>query len=176
MVLEPEHRSREALQPFLRSLRMGLEESSKNDLAEAFYGWLTEVLTMSEAIDERIDPNLSAPERLRLMKGAVVDWDDPKCAEEWVEAGRAEGLEEGIKEGRAEGRAEGRVEGRAKILGMIRKRLYRQAGERFDPETVGRLTRHLDRISDPDLLWEIFDQIHEGATCATLLEQLESWS
>ena len=38
MVLEPEHRSREALQPFLRSLRMRLEESSKNDLAEAFYG------------------------------------------------------------------------------------------------------------------------------------------
>ncbi len=156
MVLEPEHRSREALQPFLRSLRMRLEEIAKNDLAEAFYGWFTEVLAMSEAIDEQIDPKLPALERLKLMKGAVVDWDDPECAERWVEAGRAEVW--------------------AEALGMIRKRLYRQAGERFDPETVGRLIKHLDPISDPELLLEAFEQIHEGATCATLLEWLESRS
>ena len=135
---------------------MGLEEIGKNNLAEAFYGWFTEVLTMSEAIDEQIDPKVSAPKRLRLMKGAVVDWDDPECAEKWVEAGRAEV--------------------HAEVLGMIRKRLYRQAGERFDPETVERLIKHLDRISDPELLLEIFDQIHEGATCATLLEHLKNRS
>ena len=67
---------------------------------------------MSEAIDERIDPKLSALERLRLMKGAVVDWDDPECAERWVEAGRAEGFEEGIKEGFKKG-FKGRTCGRA---------------------------------------------------------------
>ena len=155
---------------------MGLEEIGKNDLAETFYGWLTEVLTMSEAIDERIDPNLSAPERLRLMKGSVVDWDDPKCAEEWVEAGRAEGFKKGFKKGFKEGRAEVSAEVRTKILGMIRKRLYRHAGERLDPETVEQLIKHLDPISDPDRLLEIAEQIHEGTTCATLLEWLENRS
>ena len=125
---------------------------------------------MSEAIDERIDPNLSAPGK--LMKGAVVDWDDPECAEKWVQEGRAKGFKKGFKEGRAEVHAEVHAE----VLGMIRKRLYRQAGERFDPETVGRLTQHLDRISDLELLLEIFDQIHEGASCATLLECLKNRS
>ena len=151
---------------------MGLEEIGKNDLAEAFYGWFTEVLTMSEAIDEQIDPKVSAPERLRLMKGAVVDWNDPECAERWVEEGRAKGFKKGIKKGIKEGRAEMRAE----VLGMIRKHLYRQTGEGFDPDTVGRLTKHLGRISDPERLWEIAEQIHEGATGATLLERLENRS
>ena len=127
---------------------------------------------MSESIDERIDPKLSALERLRLMKGSVVDWDDPECAERWVEAGRAEGFKKGFKKGFKEGRAEGRAE----VLGMIRKHLYCQAGEISDPETVERLTKHLDRISDPDMLLEIAEQIREGATCATLLKRLESRS
>ena len=159
---------------------MGLEEIGKNDLAEAFYGWFTEVLTMSEAINERIDPKLPALERLKLMKGAVVDWDDPECAERWVEEGRAEGFkkgfEKGFKKGFKKGIKEGRAEVSAEVLGMIRKHLYRQTGEGFDPETVGRLTKHLDRISDPERLWEIAEQIHEGATGATLLERLENRS
>ena len=139
---------------------------------------------MSEAIDERIDPKLPALERLKLMKGAVVDWDDPECAEKWVEEGRAEGFVEGLKKGIRKGFKkefkkgikEGRAEMRAEVLGMIRKHLYRQTGEGFDPDTVGRLTKHLGRISDPERLWEIAEQIHEGATGATLLERLENRS
>ncbi len=157
IALKQTRRDRKALQPFLCGLIMRLEEIDKNDLAEAFYGWFTEVLTMSEAIDELIDPKLPALEKLKLLKDAVVDWDDPEWAQRWVEEGRAEGVEEE----------------RAEVLGMIRKRLYRQAGERFDPETVGRLTKHLDRISDPDLLLEIFEQIHKGAACATLFKRLK---
>ena len=180
IALEQTRRNRKALQPFLCGLIMRLEEVNKNDLAEAFYGWFTEVLTMGEAIDERIDPELPALEKLKLLKDAVVDWDDPEWAQRWVEEGRAEGRVEGIEEGRVEGIEEGIEKGvekgRAVVLGMIRKRLYRQAGERFDPETVGRLTRHLDRISDPELLLEISDQIHEGTTCATLLKRLKNSS
>ena len=176
IALKQTRRDPTALQPFLRGLRMRLEEIDKNDLAEAFYGWFTEVLEKSEAIDQRIDPKLPALEKLKLLEKELMNWDDTEWTESWVEEGRTEGIEKGRAEGRAEVRAEGRAEGRAEVLGMIRKRLYRQAGERFDPETVGRLTRHLDPISDPDLLWEIFDQIHEGATCATLLKRLQDRS
>ena len=135
-------------------------------------------------MEDKIDSSLDPLDQLEQIKNLAMDWDAPDWAhgliEEGREEGRTEGREEGRtegrEEGRTEGREEGRTEGRTEVLGVIRKRLYRRAGSRFDPEAVGRLTKHLDQISDPELLLEISEKIHEGATCAALLECIKNRS
>ena len=109
---------------------------------------------MSEASDKRTAPKLSVPERMTLAKELAPIWDP-----EWI--AKQEGFDEGFDEGRAE------------VLDIIRERLYCALEARSDPEMFGRLTKHLDRISDPELLLKISEQIHEDTTCATLLEWLE---
>ena len=84
-----------------------------------------------------------------------------------------EGRKEGLEKGLAEGHEKGLTEGCEKTLGAIRKRLCRQAASKFDPETVGRLTKHLDRISDPELLMEISDRLIESKSGAALLKCLD---
>ena len=107
-------------------------------------------------LKDKIVPSRDSVARLEQIKNLVVDWDVPDWAHGWIK----EGIEEGWEE----------------VLGVIRKRLYRRAGSRFDPEAVGQLTKHLDQISDPDLLLEISEKIHEGATCAALLECIKNRS
>ena len=141
---------------------MRLEESGKNDLAEAFYGWFKEVLAMNEASDKRTAPKLSVPERMKLSRELAQLWNDPK------RIARQEGFDEGFDAGFEAGQTE--------VLDIIRIRLYRTIAEISDPEMFGRLTTHLDQRADPALFLVFSQRLHEGATCATLLEQLESWS
>ena len=117
-------------------------------------------------MEDKIVPSLDPLDQPEQIKNLAMDWDAPDWAHGWIE----ESLTEGIEKGRTEGREEGRTE----VLGAIRKRLYRRVGSRFDPEAVGRLTQHLDQISDPDLLFEISEKIHEGATCAALLQCIKT--
>ena len=109
-------------------------------------------------LKDKIDSSLDPLDRLEQIKNLVVDWDVPDWAHGWIQ----EAFEKGLTEGRME------------VLGVIRKSLYLDVGSRFDPEAVGRLTKHLDQISDPDLLLEISEKIHEGATCAALLQCIKT--
>ena len=134
----------------------------RQSLARALSDWVGEYLMLKDKIDSSLDPL----DRLEQIKNLVVDWDVPDWAHGWIK--------EGIEKGWMEGFEEGLMEGRTEVLGVIRKRLDRRVGSRFDPEAVGRLTKHLDQISDPDLLLEISEKIHEGATCAALLQCLKT--
>ena len=163
--LEQERYFREALQPLLCGLRMRLQEIGKEDLARTFNGWFTEATAMRDDIQKHIDPDLPPLGQMKQMEELVMDWPDPDWAKGWLEEGREEGL--------AEGRKKGLTEGCEEILGAIRKRLCRQAASKFDPETVGRLTEHLDQISDPELLMEISDRLIESKSGAALLKYLD---
>ena len=115
-------------------------------------------------MEDKIVSSRDPVARLEQIKNLVVDWDAPDWAHGWIEEGIEKGWKEGIEKGRTE------------VLGAIRKSLYLQAGSRFDPETVGRLTQHLDQVSDPERLLEISGKIHDGATCAALLKCLKNRS
>ena len=193
IALIQERRSFEALQPWLRGLRMRLQEIGKEDLTKTFNGWFMEVSTMREDIQKHIDPDLPPLEQMKQMEELVMDWPDPDWAKGWLETGRMEGLtegrEKGLTEGREEGREEGLTEGREKgltegreegltagcekTLGAFRKELCRQAASKFDPETVERLTEHLDQISDPKLLVKISSRLTESKSGAALLKCLD---
>ena len=107
-------------------------------------------------LKDKIDPSLDPLDQLEQIENPVMDWEAPEWAQGW--------LEEGLAKGRRE------------VLGAFRKSLYLQAGSKFDPETVERLTKHLDQVSDPELLLEISGKIHEGTTCAALLKCLKNRS
>ena len=132
------------------------DDFTRQSLARALSDRVGEYLMLKDKIDSSLDPL----DRLEQIENLVVDWDVPDWAHGWIK----EGIEKGWKEGREE------------VLGAIRKRLYLDVGSRFDPEAVGQLTKHLDQISDPDLLLEISEKIHEGATCAALLECIKNRS
>ena len=155
--LEQERYFREALQPLLCGLRMRLQEIGKGDLTRTFNGWFMEVSTMRDDIQKHIDPDLPPLGQMEQMEELVMDWPDPDWVKGWVEAGREKGL----------------AEGREKILGPVRKELCRQAASKFDPETVERLTEHLDQISDPKLLMEIPERLVESKSGAALLKYLD---
>ena len=123
-------------------------------------------------LEDKIDPSRDPLDQLEQIENLVMDWEAPEWAQGWLEEGLAKGRTEGIEEGIEKGIEKGRRE----VLGAIRKSLYLQAGSKFDPETVGRLTKHLDQVSDPELLLEISGKIHEGATCAALLKCLKNRS
>ena len=163
--LEQERYFREALQPLLCGLRMRLQEIGKGDLTRTFNGWFMEVSTMRDDIQKHIDPDLPPLGQMEQMEELVMDWPDPDWVKGWVETGHMEGL--------TEGHEKGLTEGCEKTLGAFRKELCRQAASKFDPETVRRLTEHLDQISDPKLLMEIFERLLESKSGAALLKCLD---
>ena len=132
---------------------------------------------MREDIHKYIDSDLPPVEQMKRVEELVMDWPDPDWAKGWLETGRVEGHEKGLAEGREKGLTEGRekglTEGREKILSAVRKELCHQAASKFDPETVERLTEHLDQISDPKLLMEIPERIVESKSGAALLKYLD---
>ena len=65
---------------------------------------------------------------------------------------------------------------RKAVLGAIRARLCHQAASKLDPETLGRLTNHLDRISDLEPLLDIHERLSKGETGAELLKCLDDRS
>ncbi len=181
---EPLHRLMCDLEVWFR--KFDKDDNTRQSLAGALSNWFKEYLTMEDKIDSSLDPL----DQLEQIKNLAMDWDAPDWAHGWIEEsltegiekgltkGREEGLTEGIEKGRTEGLTEGLTEGiekgRMEVLGEIRKSLYLDVGSRFDPEAVGRLTKHLDQISDPGLLLEISKKIHEGATCAAVLKCLKT--
>ena len=171
--LVQERRSCEAYQPLLRGLRMRLQEIGKGDLTKTFNGWFMEVSTMRDDIQKHIDPDLPPLGQMEQMEELVMDWPDPDWVKGWVEAGHMEGHKEGREEGLTEGLEKGLTEGCEKTLGAFRKELCRQAASKFDPETVERLTEHLDQISDPKLLVKISSRLTESKSGAALLKCLD---
>ncbi len=161
IALVQQRRSCEAYQPLLRGLRMRLQEIGKGDLTRTFNGWFMEVSTMRDDIQKHIDPDLPPLGQMEQMEELVMDWPDPDWVKGWVEAGHMEGHKEGRKDGHEE------------ILDAFRKELCRQAASKFDPETVRRLTEHLDQISDPKLLVKISERLTESKSGAALLKCLD---
>ena len=149
---EPLHRLMCDLEVWFR--KFDKDDNIRQSLAGALSNWFKEYLTMEDKIDSSLDPL----DQLEQIKNLAMDWDVPDWAHGLIE----------------ESREEGRTEGRTEVLGEIRKSLYLDVGSRFDPEAVGRLTKHLDQISDPGLLLEISKKIHEGATCAAVLKCLKT--
>ena len=187
--LERIPRSGAPMDQLLGDIRAWLRKFDKDDytrqsLIRAISNWVGEYLMLKDKIDSSLDPW----DQLERMQNLAMNWEAPEWAQGWLEEGLAKGRTEGIEKGRTEGRTEGIEEGiekgrtegiekgRTEVLGAIRKSLYLQAGSRFDPETVGRLTQHLDQVSDPERLLEISGKIHEGATCAALLKCLKNRS
>ena len=75
--------------------------------------------------------------------------------EEWLRQGREQGLERGLERGRAEERA----------------LLCRLASRKFGAETGERLSGLLGRLTDPERLAEVGDQVIECGTGAELLDR-----
>ena len=177
IALVQERRSCEAYQPLLHGLRMRLQEIGKGDLTRTFNGWFMEVSTMRDDIQKHIDPDLPPLGQMKQMEELVMDWPDPDWVKGWLETGhmegRKEGREEGLTEGLEKGLEKGLTEGCEKTLGAFRKELCRQAASKFDPETVERLTEHLDQISDPKLLVKISSRLTESKSGAALLKCLD---
>ena len=165
---EPLHRLMCDLEVWFR--KFDKDDNPRQSLAGALSNWFKEYLTMEDKIDSSLDPL----DQLEQIKNLAMDWDAPDWAHGWIEESLTEGIAKGREEGLTEGIEKGLTKGRTEVLGAIRKRLYRRVGSRFDPEAVGRLTKHLDQISDPDLLLEISEKIHEGATCAAVLQCLKT--
>ena len=112
-------------------------------------------------MDKLVDRNLSPPEQMQDLEALQPDSD---WAKPWIL---------GIH---AKGRKEGRAEKHEETLGAIRARLCHQAASKLDPETLGRLTNHLERISDLEPLLEIYDRLSKGETGAELLKCLDDRS
>ena len=142
------------------------DDFTRQSLARALSNWVGEYLMLKDKIDSSLDP-LDQPEQI---KNLAMDWDVPDWAHGWIQ----EAFEKGWKEEFEKGWKEGIEKGREEVLGVIRKSLYLDVESGFDPEAVGRLTKHLGQISDPGLLLEISKKIHEGATCAALLQCIKT--
>ena len=131
-------------------------------------------------MDKLVDRNLSPPEQMEQMEEAVENQSDSDWLKPWILEIHAEGYKEGYAAGYAEGRKESHEEGRAKdheeALAAIRARLCHQAASKWDPETLGRLTNHLDRISDLEPLLDIHERLSKGETGAELLKCLDDRS
>ncbi len=136
-------------------------------------------------MDKLVDRNLN---QMDPMEEAVENQSDSDWLKPWILEIHAEGYKEGYAvgyaagyaEGYAEGRKESHEEGRAKdheeALAAIRARLCHQAASKWDPETLGRLTNHLDRISDLEPLLDIHERLSKGETGAELLKCLDDRS
>ena len=87
--------------------------------------------------------------------------------EEWLRQGREQGLEQGLERGREQGREQGLERGRAEERAL----LCRQASRKFGAETGERLSGLLGRLTDPERLAEVGDQVIECGTGADLLDR-----
>ena len=123
-------------------------------------------------MDKLVDRNLHPLDQMEQIEDAVVNRPFSDWAKPWILGIHAKGRKEGSKEGRAEGRAEKHEE----TLGAIRARLCHQAASKLDPETLGRLTNHLDRISDLEPLLDIHERLSKGETGTELLKCLDDRS
>ena len=111
-------------------------------------------------MDKLVDRNLPPLEQMEQMEEAVENQSDSDWLKPWI----------------LEIRAEGRAEKHEETLGAIRARLCHQAASKLDPETLGRLTNHLDRISDLEPLLDIHERLSKGETGAELLKCLDDRS
>ena len=146
----------EELPPVVIGLRKRLRSIGNAELARTFSTWSMEVLMK----DDLIDSNLHPLDQMEQIEDAVVNRPFSDWAQPWI----------------LEIRAEGRAENHEETLGTIRARLCHQAASKLDPETLERLTNHLDRISDLEPLLEIYDRFSKGETGAELLKCLDDRS
>ena len=143
----------EALSEAVEALSGWLRDSGDEELRRAFAEWLRQV--SSRRFGE------GAPLAAEALEGGgamlaerVQEW-----IEQWLREGREQGLELGLERGLERGRAEERA------------LLCRQASRRFGAETGERLSGLLARLTDPERLAEVGDQVIECGTGAELLDR-----
>ncbi len=159
----------EALWKVAEALSEWLRDSGDDELRRAFAEWLRQMLP--RRFGEGAPPVAQALEEGRAMLAErAKQW-----TEEWLRQGREQGLEQGIERGLERGLEQGREQGLE--LGLERGRaeeralLCRLASRRFGAETGERLSGLLGRLTDPERLAEVGDQVIECGTGAELLDR-----
>ena len=92
-------------------------------------------------------------------------------SKQWLQQGREQGLEQGLERGLEQGLEQGREQGLERGRAEERALLCRQASRRFGAETGERLSGLLARLTDPERLAEVGDQVIECGTGAELLDR-----
>ncbi len=142
-----------------------LRDSGDDELRRAFAEWLRQV--SSRRFGEGAPLAADALEGGRAMLAErVQEW-----IEEWLRQGREQGLERGLEQGREQGLELGLERGLERGRAEERALLCRLASRRFGAETGERLSRMLGRLTDPERLAEVGDQIIECGTGAELLDR-----
>ena len=147
----------EALWKAAEALSEWLREPDDDELRRAFAEWLRQMLP--RRFGEGAPPVARALEGGRAMLAErAKQW-----TEEWLRQGREQGLERGLEQGREQGLERGRAEERALLC--------RLASRKFGAETGERLSGLLGRLTDPERLAEVGDQVIECGTGAELLDR-----
>ena len=164
----------------LVSALAGLEKARDTPGLDGALGALIDLLRAAD--DEHLKRAFGAWFRLRLgasgrlpsgagaalarleEKGTMLEETLGEWTREWLERGRAQGIERGIERGRAQGIEQGRDEERALLC--------RLAARKFDGAAAEGLAAALAGVADPERLGRVGDWIIECATASELLARV----
>ena len=145
-------RSASDLSKLLAALSGWLRGPEDDELRRAFVEWVRQVVLPGRFPGAALPVVQALEGGGAMLAESVKEW-----TEQWFREGREEGLEQGLERGRAEERA----------------LLCRLTARKFGAETAERLSRLLDRFSDPERLAEVGDWIIECGTGPELLDRTE---
>ena len=132
-----------------------LRSVDDHDLKQVFAAWLRALRASDRPPADGRDPLAELQETQTMLEENIREWTG-----EWLEKGRAEGLEQGIEKGRAQG------------LEQERALLCRQAARKFDAGAAEGLAAALAGVNDADRLARVGDWIIECATASELLARV----
>ncbi len=167
-------RARDAsgLDAALRALGELVRAAGDEHLRRAFGAWLRARLGASGRLPAGAGDSLARLEETQTMlEETLGEW-----TREWLERGRAQGIEQGRDEGRAQGIAQGRDEGRAQGIEQGRDEeralLCRQAARKFGGTAADGLAAALAGVTDPERLGRVGEWMIECATAEDLLARV----
>ncbi len=159
-------RARDApgLDAALRALGELVRAAGDEHLRRAFGAWLRGRLGASGRLPSGAGDTLARLEEAQTMlEETLGEW-----TRDWLERGRAQGIEQGLERGRAQGIEQGRDEGRAEERAL----LCRLAARKFDDAAVEGLAAALAGVTDPERLGRVGEWIIECATAEDLLARV----
>ena len=140
----------DTVQQVLTALIEWLTEPEQAELRRSLLLWLREGFLQSR-LPQVSFPQLNDLDEVRIMLAERVrDW-----TQQWKEQGWQEGRQEGLQKGRQEGLQKGRQEG----LHSERRALLRLIRRRFGESAAVQSTPVLERIDQPPILEELFEQL-----------------
>jgi len=150
-------RGPETVREVLAALSAWLADPAQAELRRSLLLWLREGFLQTR-LPEVAFPELNDLEEIRIMlTERVLDW-----TQQWKQEGRQEGLQEGRQEGRQEGlRSERRM-----LLRLIRRR--------FGETAAARSTPLLERIAQPPVLEDLFENLLDCPDESAWLARLQA--